>query len=385
MRNKILSVVFLIVIILVPFATIINRCFFDKETGNTAKMSPNALVGEFLDDIPFRGQVSQFNTGLTRLASNKTYINSTQVILGKNDWLFFKPTLDDYEGNNLFSDAEKNQILYQILKQKDILEKLGLELVLYIAPNKASIYPENMSDTIIKSNQISKAEDLIEFLRKNSDITIIYPKKELIDAKTIAELYYKSDTHWNDVGGYVGTQAFVKEVLGIDDKLAKDKIVSREGNRIGDLSKVANLTNIYTDKLLYEEVKADISVEPINKKVYWVGDSFQVEIGKYLPKYVREASFVDDDAAYDFFEMYCAAPDIIVWEIVERDIEYYLSRVLVTDAIINNLHFYSDKKCYYLSSDAFHMTDDGVCYYKDDEYVKDALVEDGGLMSRDIC
>lgn len=380
MRNKVLSVIFLVILIFVPFATIINRCFFDKETGNTAKMSPNAIVGEFLDDIPFRERLSQINTKLTRFASNNTYINSTQVILGKNDWLFFRETQSDYEGKECFSDAEKNQILFQILKQKDIFEKLGIELVLYIAPNKASIYPENMPDTILKRNSISKTEDLIEFLQENSDITIIYPKKELIDAKNIAEVYYKSDTHWNDVGGYVGTQAFVKEVLGIDDKLVEDKIVSHEGDRVGDLSKVANLSNVYTDKLLYEEVDTDLSIVPVNKKVYWIGDSFQVEIGKYLPKYVSEAFFVDDDAAYDFFEMYCAAPDIIVWEIIERDIEYYLSRMLINDAIISKLHFGSDNKCYYLSSDAFYVTDDGVCYYKDGEYVKNCLVEDGGFL-----
>lgn len=379
MRNKTLSIIFLIAIILVPFATIINRCFFDKETGNTAKMSPNALVGEFLDDIPFREQLSQMNTKLTRFASNNTYINSTQVILGKNDWLFFKATLDDYEGNNLFSDAEKNQILFQVLKQQDIFEKLGIELVLYIAPNKASVYPENMPDTIIKKNQTSKTEDLIEFLQENSDITIIYPEKELNDAKKMTDVYFKSDTHWNEVGGYVGTQAFTEKVLGIRDELTVDKIVSYKGNRVGDLSKVANLRDVYSDKLLYNELATDLDITGSDKNVYWIGDSFQVEIGKYLPKYVSESFFVDDDA-YNFFEMYCTSPDIIVWEIVERDVEYYLSRVLVNDTIINNLYFYSDKKCYYLSSDAFHVTDDGVCYYKDGGYVKNCLVEDAGFL-----
>ena len=97
MRNKFLGIVFLCVIMLVPLITIVDRSFInkDKETGNTAEISPIAAVGEFLDDIPFRKSLAKFNTKLTRKITNAMYINSTQVILGKNDWLYLRETQPD--------------------------------------------------------------------------------------------------------------------------------------------------------------------------------------------------------------------------------------------------------------------------------------------------
>ena len=118
MSNKLLGIVFLCVIMLVPLITIADRSFFNKdaETGNTAEISPIAAVGEFLDDIPFRKSLAKFNTKLTGKITNNMYINSTQVMLGKNDWLFLRETKQDFEHVNCFAESEKEQITKQLLK-----------------------------------------------------------------------------------------------------------------------------------------------------------------------------------------------------------------------------------------------------------------------------
>ena len=49
---------------------------------------------------------------------------------------------------------------------------------------------------------------LVDYLKENTDIRIVYPKQELLKVKEENPdilLYRKLDTHWNNVGGYIGS------------------------------------------------------------------------------------------------------------------------------------------------------------------------------------
>lgn len=384
MRNKLLGIVFLCVIMLVPLITIADRSFFNKdaETGNTAEISPIAAVGEFLDDIPFRKSLAKFNTKLTRKITNSMYINSTQVILGKNNWLFLRETQQDYERVNCFSEKQKEQITEQLLKLKGLLEESGIEFVIYIAPNKATIYPEYMPETIFQRNSVSRADDLIEYIRANSDIKVVDPKKELLEAKELDTIYYTSDTHWNELGGYVGVQVLLRELFGFEDKLTADKIVSYEGSRDGDLAKIGNITDIYKDTLLYEVpfVKLDSSFYS-DKKIYCIGDSFWEAIEKYLPFYIKESKYVHF-SELDCMNLFEYEPDIVVWELVERSLDMYLDYDYVDnelyDSVISRLYKASDNQIYFMPSASFVVEESGVRYYKNEEYATDTLITEGG-------
>lgn len=385
MRNKLLGIVFLCVIMLVPLITIADRSFFNKdaETGNTAEISPIAAVGEFLDDIPFRKSLAKFNTKLTRNITNNMYINSTQVMLGKNDWLFLRETKQDFEHVNCFTESEKEQITKQLLKLKGLLAESGIEFVIYIAPNKATIYPEYMPETIFQRDSVSRAEDLIEYIRANSDIKVIDPKKELLEAKELATIYYTSDTHWNELGGYVGAQVLLRELFGFEDKLTADKIVSYEGSRDGDLAKIGNITDIYKDTLLYEVPfeKLDSSFYS-DKKIYCIGDSFWEAMEKYMPLYIKESKYVHF-SELDCMNLFEYEPDIVVWELVERSLDMYLDYDYVDnelyDSVISRLYKASDGKTYFMPP-TFVIDEDGVRCYKNEEYATDKLIIEGGTV-----
>ena len=63
-------------------------------------------------------------------------------------------------------------------------------------------------------------------MKKNTDIKIVYPKNELMEYKDKYQLYYKYDTHWNDIGAYIGYSALMN-VLSLDyDNLDSLKVLS---------------------------------------------------------------------------------------------------------------------------------------------------------------
>jgi len=375
MRNKWLSIVFMIVIMLIPVITIVS-CIFSYKSGleeRLAGLSPGAAVNVFLDSVPVKEDFARFNTKLTRKITGAAYIKSTQVTLGKNGWLYLKEAQSDYEHTNCFSEEEKQKILEQLLFQKEVFADSGMEFVIYIAPNKATIYPENMPDTVFQRDSLSRAEDLIKYIRDNSDIKVIYPKEELMAAKEIAPIYYVTDTHWNEVGGYVGTQVFLKEVFGFEDRLSADMISIREEYREGDLARIGSVSDIYKEYTLYgiKPLSIDMSLKS-DKSVYFVGDSFRDAMGFYLPHYVEKVAFLHYND-YNCRTMFEYEPDIVVWEIVERNINKYLELNLAEDVFYG-----ADGKMRYLPSDLFCKDEYGVRYQKDGVYVADSLIETDG-------
>ena len=68
-------------------------------------------LNDFTNGLYARTKLIALNTELTSLLTGGSYIESTQVLLGKKDWLFYKSELDghpiwDYMGINHFTEEE---------------------------------------------------------------------------------------------------------------------------------------------------------------------------------------------------------------------------------------------------------------------------------------
>lgn len=85
---------------------------------------------------------------------------------------------------------------------------------------------------------------IVDYLKKHTDVRIVYPYGEMLDAKKEVkeDLYYSADTHWNQIGGYVGASCLLKE-LGIETKPLKDLTITKKDHHIGDLSKMLGLVD----------------------------------------------------------------------------------------------------------------------------------------------
>ena len=99
-------------------------------------------INHFTDNLFCRSQLIAFNAKLTSLLTGGTYIESTQVLMGKNNMLFYKTELDghppiwDYMGIDHFSNEQLEEIAANLVATKAHLESKGIAFYVMCMPNK---------------------------------------------------------------------------------------------------------------------------------------------------------------------------------------------------------------------------------------------------------
>ena len=297
----------------------------------------------FNDHIPFRNELVTINTAIDFYIFKKS--SSPYVIPGKNDWLFYSKYEDGdpvgcYQGTNLLTNEELRQMTDNFIKQRDYLLSQGKEFIIFIAPNKERIYSEYMPARYGEAAEEYAALQFYEYARKNTDLRVVYPYAELIKAKNELKqnIWYKTDTHWNMIGGYVGAAALLHE-LGIKmPDIASDKIRIEESNEyMGDLAKLLNLNKFMAHKDMDFSVVGynghnmqAIEVDPDNvfifkseqadcRKIYMIRDSFASAMAPYIASQFNDSYFIHV-RQYNYQNFLEQDPNIVVYEMVERNL-----------------------------------------------------------------
>ncbi len=209
---------------------------------------------EFFDDnVPFRTQLIKINSFINCFIFKQSPIS--KVIIGKEGWLYYNPAgtdgdpMADTMGTNLYTEEQMKQCAENLIKVREQLKLRGKDFYIMIAPNKASIYNEYLPKKYNISEN-TRADLLVSYLKKHTDINIVYPKEELINKKNIlsdALIYYKTDTHWNNLGGYIGAKSLLSS-LNIKIPELENVEISEIERNIGDLSNMMALTEYFDDK-----------------------------------------------------------------------------------------------------------------------------------------
>lgn len=295
------------------------------------------------DNMPFRNAFIQLNSRidyyLFKRSSNKN------VLIGKNGWLFYSEEvngispLDDYQGLALYTTEELERIADNCIKQRDYLHELNTEFAIFIAPDKERVYSEWMADKYGEPSYQYRALQLYNYLKQNTDLNIIYPINEISEAKkkTSYDLYYKTDTHWNHIGGYVGSTALLKAIGVKIPNIWEDGITISSGDHMdGDMAGMLNLTkqlrnldNTYiVDGYCQQEpicVEWDyhgmiryIAEGTADYKTYVLRDSFCTYMIDYVGSQFRETCFRNKETFIPE-DIIVEMPDIVVYEVVARN------------------------------------------------------------------
>jgi alginate O-acetyltransferase complex protein AlgJ len=143
---------------------------------------------------------------------------SDAVMLGQDGWLFFTGDriVDDYRCSQPFTEQELAQWRDRTVRRRDWLRSRGIPYVFFLAPNTGTIYPEYLPAALHRFGPTSRLEQLTSYLQQHSDVRPIDLRAPLKEAKASARLYYRTDSHWNQMGGFVAYQqiaARLREVL----------------------------------------------------------------------------------------------------------------------------------------------------------------------------
>ena len=310
----------------------------------TVKEFPKEFDYWYSGHLPFRNKsIELYALMQYKILRN---IETSKVVFGTDDWLFYCDKNDgdpiaDYKRINQFTPNELNIISDKLSLFKNYSKSHNAKFVFVICPNKENVCLEDNMPFILRAKSISRTQQLIKYLKYNTDINVVYPIEELKQAKEKYPIYYKIDTHWNYVGGYIGTREVLSSLGVMAPDVSEFNIMPLEKNMF-DLPNVLGNPSLFVESNAFKvsdfnEVKslpAGIEENRFHcdkknlpfKKIVMSRDSFGEAM--MLPLAVNsEDTFVvvRKYFKYDMIEKENA--DLFILEICER----YLYKILEDD------------------------------------------------------
>lgn len=206
---------------------------------------------------------------------------STVTLFGNNGYLFHRnendgTSLHDYIGDNHFSQKELEAIAANLEKEKKYVEQNGSKFVLLLIPNKETVYPEWMPSYISRADEMTREDLLVEYLRENTDVDVVYAKDILMRNKEQYPMYYRTDTHANMVGSLFIVSDLLRACYGMEITPDLETFEIHMQDYRGDLGTAAKCTDRYTDTVYFYPGQAVDETEKVKSSIMLVGDSLSL-------------------------------------------------------------------------------------------------------------
>lgn len=272
---------------------------------------------------------------------------SPDVTIGSDGWLFFNDTLADYRKDNLYTQEDLERIRQDVLYTQNYLAEQGIDFILFISPNKATIYGEHMPRHIETQPGPSRTEQLVDYLQSTTDVTILYPKDHLLQAKSSypdLPLYLHNDTHWNYLGGYFATLPLLETLNvpivpfeSITCTAINEPIFFWSGYDLADMLELSHVLTQDTNyrlegyssatvtydgdatqdrDIFYSCVRTQSDAQD-GRKVFVARDSFGQSMTPYLAAAFQNVIF-QHHRTLSRSQIEAEQPDVLIYQIVER-------------------------------------------------------------------
>ena len=133
------------------------------------------------------------------------------AILGEHDWWFlgnrFEKVLNKHQGVESFNPAQLQQSASKFQNQNSWAQSRGIHYYLAVAPNKHSVYNQYLPP-FHQSSGPTKFDQLKRHFSQNK-LEVIDLKEEYYNYKHL-RLFHKTDSHWNDLGAFLGYQRLMR-------------------------------------------------------------------------------------------------------------------------------------------------------------------------------
>jgi len=305
-----------------------------KLSQDNYKTYPSEFESYYNTALPYRKLLVKLNSQLHYHLFGQSV--NEDVIAGKNNWLFYRDSVDSSLGNWKFTDKQLKQISENLTHSQNLLKSQGKEMVLFIPPNKATIYPEYLPAYLNKKAGETPAEQLVSYLKENTNIKVVFPVEELKSAKEKYKdmvFYHELDTHWNIAGAYIGADCLAN-ATGKD--LPDIQKTSRKEYKFSD----SDLTNMLGMPIKNGDTDYDISgygeentnlinwdyhtsiiyqTEGKKDNLFVVRDSFASALSQHLSTLYHNSYFISE-SKYNQQQIFDYDSDVIILEYTERNL-----------------------------------------------------------------
>jgi hypothetical protein len=260
----------------------------------------------------------------------------TEVIIGRDDWLFYTDgdMVEHYRGARQFTPQDLLDWQRLLEHRRNWLAQHGIKYLFIVAPDKQSVYPEQLPTWLTKVRPDTKLDQFLAYMRAHSTVDVLNLRPALRDARRIAPTYFKTDTHWNLFGGFVACQEIVKDLSKLQPELQPPSLESFElENKLtsgGDLANLLGLDNseitedntilmVQKTNLPPLEISTNTTKNPkARESVIIFHDSFGNAIKPFLGSSFGKVVYMGQQEL-DAGLIEREKPNIVISEIVERE------------------------------------------------------------------
>jgi len=196
-------------------------------------------------------------------------------IIGRDGWIFdnWQDSVDYYRGIKPFTREQLHTWRQVLETRKNQLDRLGIKYLVVVIPNKHTIYPEFLPQSLNRVSGISRLDQLLRYLGTDSGVTVLDLRGPLFSAKDKGLLYGTTDSHWNDLGVFSAYREIIRKLSiwfpqlhALPRKAFETRIVIEKG---GDVARILGLEDVMGEK---QPVLTPL--HPLEKKsgtldVYW--------------------------------------------------------------------------------------------------------------------
>lgn len=268
------------------------------------------------------------------------YTISDLVIMGRDGWLFWGggENVVDYYRRRDYTPADRARFLTALKDREEWLKAQKIPLQIALTPNSASVYPEMLPNWGMRDSK-PKLQQFFELTREVSlRIPVLDLRSALFEGKKNGDVYYKTDSHWDDTGAIIATEALLRQLKNHVPSmplLDRSRFTKRQERFDGlDLARVLSISgsveelrDVYQPlpKWVYAVSNSEgrnFSTQCTNcnsARLLIVRDSFGIAMEKYLSTSFSEVRYVWD-WELPKEEILQFKPDVVIWQFVERKI-----------------------------------------------------------------
>ena len=162
------------------------------------------------------------------------------VVKGRDGWLFYNSAeknngdeMSDCLGSRPLTAAELDRLTREFKRRSDWLRQKGIPFLIIVAPNKSTIYREHLPPGMSPRGP-SPLEQLSAAMTNFPGVNFFDPMPLLLAAKKEKQVYYQTDTHWNDEGAFRVYRESISRARAAGIKVEAPEISDYKTTRIVD-------------------------------------------------------------------------------------------------------------------------------------------------------
>lgn len=261
------------------------------------------------------------------------------ALVGPNDWLVYATprSMDRLQNARPLTAMDLSAYQKSLLEFQALVEANGAKLVFVVAPYKNTVYPEYVPAEIQKIGAESQTDQILNHLARHSSIQVVDLRPAMLQAKQSAQIYYSTDTHWNDLGGFAAYQSILEALKPTFPQLSPHPIsdfkISTQPPKVMDLSFIIGSERLAEERVqltpLFRQMShADTLTLPSGRHVTFARskspdlpvaiffhDSFLYSVMPFLSEHFSRTFYVDMQAGNDMLPRVWVEqvqPDVVV-------------------------------------------------------------------------